>query len=296
MKAKGSGNFVNIDIGDMVNVSRYHSIKNFYLSHLDFKEHLFKEGVPFTFNGFYISLCLAGEAGLRISGRSCPVRPGTLLVLAPNQLIEPYHISSDYDSRSIIVSLDEILAFPSPIDINIMNAAVRTPSVNLPGQRPARLLEYYDFLEKQYLETGNAYREEISKTLFYALMLEICDIFRSVSGEDGSVQRPRQEKLTDDFLRLMTKYYRTEHNVAFYADRLNRTPKYLSGAIKRLSGRSVSDWINSMLISESKLMLKVTDKSILEISEELNFSSPSVFVQFFRHNTGITPLQYRKQA
>lgn len=296
MKAKGSGNFVNIDIGDMVNVSRYHSIKNFYLSHLDFKEHLFKEGVPFTFNGFYISLCLAGEAGLRISGRSCPVRPGTLLVLAPNQLIEPYHISPDYDSRSIIVSLDEILAFPSPIDINIMNAAVRTPSVNLQGQRPARLLEYYDFLEKQYLETGNAYREEISKTLFYALMLEICDIFRSVSGEDGSVQRPRQEKLTDDFLRLMTKYYRTEHNVAFYADRLNRTPKYLSGAIKRLSGRSVSDWINSMLISESKLMLKVTDKSILEISEELNFSSPSVFVQFFRHNTGITPLQYRKQA
>ena len=296
MKAKGSGNFVNIDIGDMVNVSRYHSIKNFYLSHLDFKEHLFKEGVPFTFNGFYISLCLAGEAGLRISGRSCPVRPGTLLVLAPNQLIEPYHISPDYDSRSIIVSLDEILAFPSPIDINIMNAAVRTPSVNLQGQRPARLLEYYDFLEKQYLETGNAYREEISKTLFYALMLEICDIFRSVSGEDGSVQRPRQEKLTDDFLRLMTKYYRTEHNVAFYADMLNRTPKYLSGAIKRLSGRSVSDWINSMLISESKLMLKVTDKSILEISEELNFSSPSVFVQFFRHNTGITPLQYRKQA
>ena len=296
MKAKGSGNFVNIDIGDMVNVSRYHSIKNFYLSHLDFKEHLFKEGVPFTFNGFYISLCLAGEAGLRISGRSCPVRPGTLLVLAPNQLIEPYHISPDYDSRSIIVSLDEILAFPSPIDINIMNAAVRTPSVNLPGQRPARLLEYYDFLEKQYLETGNAYREEISKTLFYALMLEICDIFRSVSGENGSVQRPRQEKLTDDFLRLMTKYYRTEHNVAFYADMLNRTPKYLSGAIKRLSGRSVSDWINSMLISESKLMLKVTDKSILEISEELNFSSPSVFVQFFRHNTGITPLQYRKQA
>lgn len=296
MKANGSGNFVNIDIGDMVNVSRYHSIKNFYLSHLDFKEHLFKEGVPFTFNGFYISLCLAGEAGLRISGRSCPVRPGTLLVLAPNQLIEPYHISPDYDSRSIIVSLDEILAFPSPIDINIMNAAVRTPSVNLPGQRPARLLEYYDFLEKQYLETGNAYREEISKTLFYALMLEICDIFRSVSGENGSVQRPRQEKLTDDFLRLMTKYYRTEHNVAFYADRLNRTPKYLSGAIKRLSGRSVSDWINSMLISESKLMLKVTDKSILEISEELNFSSPSVFVQFFRHNTGITPLQYRKQA
>ena len=35
--------------------------------------------------------------------------------------------------------------------------------------------------------------------------------------------------------------------------------------------------------------------AILEISEELGFSSPSVFVQFFRHHTGTTPLQYRKQ-
>ena len=42
------------------------------------------------------------------------------------------------------------------------------------------------------------------------------------------------------------------------------------------------------------MQLKVTDKTVLEISEELNFSSPSVMVQFFRHHTGITPLQYRK--
>ena len=42
------------------------------------------------------------------------------------------------------------------------------------------------------------------------------------------------------------------------------------------------------------MLLKTTDKTVLEISEELNFSSPSVMVQFFRHYTGITPLRYRK--
>ena len=295
MRNKTREGFANIDIGDLFDMSKRHSIKNFYLSHLELKDSFFKEGTSFVFNGFYISLCLSGHCDMRISGRNYRAGAGSLIVLAPNQLIETGSLSRDFDSRAVIVSLDEILAFPSPVDINIMNVALKNPVVNLPRPKMAHLMEYYDFLEKQYLETGNAYREEISRTLFYALMLEICDIFRGVSGDDEAVQKPRQEKLTDDFLRLLTKYYRTEHNVAFYADRLNRTPKYLSGAIKRLSGRSVSDWINSTLISEIKLLLKVTDKTILEISEELNFSSPSVFVQFFRHNTGITPLQYRKQ-
>lgn len=107
--------------------------------------------------------------------------------------------------------------------------------------------------------------------------------------------KPRQEQLTDDFFRLLSTHYRSEHNVGFYAERLHRTPKYFSGAIRRISGRSVSDWIATMLISDSKLLLQNTDMTVLEISEELGFSSPSVFVQFFRHHTGITPLQFRKQ-
>ena len=220
---------------------------------------------------------------------------GSFIILSPNLLVEIIGVSDDFNLRNIVVSLDVILEFPSPVDINIMNSALKNPVIGLSDIQMRHLAEYYDFLGKQYEETGNAYREEISKTLLYALMLEICNIYRTVSGENEQVARPKPEKLTDDFFLLLNRYYKTEHYAGFYADKLNRTPKYLSTAIKKLSGRSVSDWINSTLVSEIKLLLKVTDKTILEISEELNFSSPSVFVQFFRRNTGITPLQYRKQ-
>ena len=104
-------------------------------------------------------------------------------------------------------------------------------------------------------------------------MLEISDIYRSISGDRSEVTKPRQEQLTDDFFKLLTAHYRSEHNVAFYAGRLNRTPKYFSEAIRRISGRSVSDWIATMLLSDSKLLLQTTDMTILEISEELGFSS-----------------------
>lgn len=286
--------YASLDMSDLFDRRDSKSVRNFYLSGKDFGEKLLGGLTSFTFNGFFISICLGGRCELKVSGRSYTIEAGSLMIFSPNQLIEIQSSSPDLDWKSIIVSLDVILEFPSPVDIDIMTSALRNPVLHV-GEAAARhLMEYYLFIEKRYSETSSAYREEISKTLLYALMLEICNIFRNVSDEDSDIAKPRQEKLTDDFFKLMAKHYRTEHNVAFYAAKLHRTPKYLSGAIRRISGRSVAEWINSTLVSEIKMLLKITDKTVLEISEELNFSSPSVMVQFFRHYTGITPLRYRK--
>lgn len=296
MQDKRNGNYASLDMSDLFDRNSSGTIKNFYLAGRDSGPEILGKAQTFTFNGFFISLCLSGSCTARISGRVHEIKAGSLMVFSPNQLIEVLQASEDMDWKSIIVSLDVILEFPSPVDINIMASALRNPAVRLGTRKAAHLLEYFEFIGKQYAETDNAYRVEISKTLLYALMLEICDIFRGITDDSEDIKKPKQEKLTDDFFKLMARYYRTEHNVGFYAAKLHRTPKYLSGAIRRISGRSVADWINSTLISEIKMLLKVTDKTILEISEELNFSSPSVMVQFFRHNTGITPLQYRKQS
>lgn len=286
--------YASLDMSDLFDRRDSKSVRNFYLSGKDFGEKLLGGLTSFTFNGFFISICLGGRCELKVSGRSYTIEAGSLMIFSPNQLIEIQSSSPDLDWKSIIVSLDVILEFPSPVDIDIMTSALRNPVLHVGEDGTRHLMEYYLFIEKRYSETSSACREEISKTLLYALMLEICNIFRNVSDEDSDIAKPRQEKLTDDFFKLMAKHYRTEHNVAFYAAKLHRTPKYLSGAIRRISGRSVAEWINSTLVSEIKMLLKTTDKTVLEISEELNFSSPSVMVQFFRHYTGITPLRYRK--
>lgn len=246
-------------------------------------------------NGFSIGLCTDGQWGLRINGRGYGITSGCLFILIPQQITETATRSVDFSARTVSVSLETILELPSPVDINILNIAFLHPVIPLTRDKAECLLEYYDFIRKRNGNTANAYRTEICKTLIYALMLEISDIYRTVSGEDGNVAKPRQEQLTDDFFRLLAKHYRKQHNVGFYADRLHRTPKYFSGAVRRISGRSVYDWISTMLLSDSRLLLQTTDMTVLEISEELGFSSPSVFVQFFRHHTGTTPLKYRKQ-
>ena len=83
--------------------------------------------------------------------------------------------------------------------------------------------------------------------------------------------------------------------VGFYADRLRVTPKYLTTLIKKASGRSVSAWIDYYVIGEAKTLLKYSDRSIYEISKELNFPNQSFFGSYFRRYVGVSPSQYRSR-
>lgn len=249
-----------------------------------------------NFYGFSVSLCCGGTAVLRSGGMDYSVVSGSLIVNILNGSAFTISKSQDYIQKSVSITLDTILDFPSPVDIDLINLAILFPVLEPDEDRKYRLAEYYDLLDRQEACVQNAYRREISRSVLYAMILEICDLFRSIEEESADMPKPKQERLTDDFFKLLAGHYIQEHTVEFYADRLNRTPKYLSGAIRKLTGRSVSEWIAANLIREAKNLLKSSDRTVLEISEDLNFSSPSVFVQFFRRNTGVTPLQYRKRG
>ena len=81
--------------------------------------------------------------------------------------------------------------------------------------------------------------------------------------------------------------------MAFYADQLCLSPKYLSRLIKEVSGKSAPEWIDAYVMLEAKHLLKYTDISIKEIVFKLNFSNQTVFYKYFKAHTGMTPTEYR---
>ena len=95
--------------------------------------------------------------------------------------------------------------------------------------------------------------------------------------------------LSDRFFRLLTIHYKKHRSVQFYADKLNLTPKYLSTAIKKVTGRPILEWIHEAVLIDAKMLLRTTHLTVQQISDQLNFSSPSAFVQFFKKHTGKTP-------
>lgn len=182
-----------------------------------------------------------------------------------------------------------IMSMPTPLDTEIINLARRSPIIEINQQEFNLLQRYFNHINDTYQTTSNPYRKDIITSLLYAMTLEITNILNTKIIPN----QLKNEALSDRFFLLLAKHYKTEHSVSFYADKMALTPKYLTTAIKRITGKSILTWINNAIIIEIKIQLKTTDKTILQISEDLNFSTPSAMIQFFKLHIGTTPLKYR---
>ena len=92
----------------------------------------------------------------------------------------------------------------------------------------------------------------------------------------------------------MPIHFAEHHDVAFYASGLCITPRYLSQIVRDISGRTVVDHINQMLLMESSYLLQQTSLPIADIAVRLHFSETASFTRFFTRMKGINPSEYRK--
>lgn len=104
----------------------------------------------------------------------------------------------------------------------------------------------------------------------------------------------RPQELYNKLLSLIVQHHRSNHEVAFYADRLAITPRYLAQVTRTVASKSPKQIIDEYLLLQSKNLLQNTSMSIQEISDSLNFSSPILFTRFVKQHEGVSPRELRK--
>ena len=88
---------------------------------------------------------------------------------------------------------------------------------------------------------------------------------------------------------LATGISRTERDVSYYAERLNVSPKYLSATIKRVTGHSVTSYIDRHTIPILKEYLNDESLSLTQIADMMNFTSLSYFSRYCTKHLGLSP-------
>lgn len=117
----------------------------------------------------------------------------------------------------------------------------------------------------------------------------------------GKQQYISDDNLTDDKLDIVRSYnllveknYRTQHQVGFYAEQLNKSPKTLSNLFSLYNHKAPLAVIHDRVSLEARRLLIYTDKSAKEIAYELGFEDAAYFSNFFKKQTAYSPTDFRK--
>ncbi|EOZ4302369.1 TPA: AraC family transcriptional regulator [Salmonella enterica subsp. enterica serovar Reading] len=70
--------------------------------------------------------------------------------------------------------------------------------------------------------------------------------------------------------------------------------RHLHNIFIRHSGKSVAEYIRLKRLKRASFLLKLTNLTITDISERLNFDSPQTFSQVFKKYYSMSPMDYRK--
>lgn len=81
--------------------------------------------------------------------------------------------------------------------------------------------------------------------------------------------------------------------VSYCAEELNLSANYFGDLIKKETGVSAQEYIQSKVINIAKVRIFDHTKSISEIAYELGFKYPQHFTRLFKQKTGVTPNEYR---
>ncbi|MRG48421.1 helix-turn-helix domain-containing protein [Chitinophaga sp. SYP-B3965] len=105
-----------------------------------------------------------------------------------------------------------------------------------------------------------------------------------------------QADIIREFNYLVEGHYSKHHDVAFYASKLNKSPKTLSNLFSIVSERQPLSIIHDRIMVSARRQIIYSKLSIKEIAYELGFEDIQAFSRFFKNKEGISPLQYRERS
>ncbi|MDR2841444.1 MAG: helix-turn-helix domain-containing protein [Paludibacter sp.] len=248
---------------------------------------------PFKTDMTIVVICTKGTARGNINLSPFEAQSPCMIISFPNQIFQYEYISTDYEGFAIVMSSRFFESLFPDISqrMEMTLNATRNHCLKISNEELQTLITCCQPAKMIIDLNDNPYRLEMLKhlslTFFY--------VFKYYeTRHSANLTTTPLTILAGKFMELVKDNFKQERHIGFYADQLSLTPKYLSLKIKEITGKSAADWINDYTILEAKALLKSTNMTIQQISDEMNFPSQSFFGKYFKRQVGVSPKEYKK--
>lgn len=239
-------------------------------------------------------LCNSGEATFTVSERTFTIKAHDFSHWPADSIITKATYSSDFEADFLLVSRKFLLEYnPQFIWATKGYLYVKeNPVFHLNDREFRRIESDFNQFKERLHDKGHIFRREILGRQMEIFLFDLLGIYALEMGGTG-ILNSTAASMFSRFLDLVSRHNSDNREVAYYADQLCVTPKYLSEVVKKASGKPASYWINSYTLQTVVAMLKSDDLTISQISERMNFYSQSHLSRFVKKMLGVSPTEYR---
>ncbi len=251
--------------------------------------------------GFYTVFLKDVKCGdLRYGKNTYDYQEGTLVFIAPRQVVTVQNSGELYQPKGHVLVFHPDLIYGTSLGKHIQDYTFFTYQSNEAlhvSERERKIV--LDCFSKIEYELDHAIDNHSKKLIVdnIELFLNYCVRFydRQFITRDN-VHRGIVER----FEQLLNDYFRSDKpqtiglpTVASCSLELNLSPNYFGDLIKKETGRTAQEYIQSKIVDVARERIFDQTKSIGEIGYELGFKYPQHFTRFFKQHAGQSPNQFR---
>ncbi|MBR5877889.1 MAG: AraC family transcriptional regulator [Alistipes sp.] len=224
-------------------------------------------------------------------------KPSNIARIMCGQILMLEEASDDFDGIVVVMSNSFVEGLLVHIDnaLPLQAKMLGHNSVKPLSESEKALPEMFLKAAYQVLKDDeNPFRRNVLEHVILAIFYSSEEVRKQFDGDSSGYSSA--ESITKEFLKLVKVNFRSERQLQFYSDKLCITPRYLSRVVKESTGSSAADWIERYVVLEARALLKSTNMTIQQISDDLNFPSQTFFGKYFKRRVGVSPKCYRREG
>lgn len=173
-----------------------------------------------------------GSADMTMEDSSYHLTVNDQMILLPQQLISLQYVSEDFHARFVLLSNDFASYITTEDSYQFIQMIRNNPLIHLGEHVTDAFCICYNLMETAIRQKDNPYQKQI---LFHIIKAYI---YGAMYYEKPSapIARSREEELTYRFMELVDRHYREQHSLAFYADAMHLSGKYISKCVRQTTG------------------------------------------------------------
>lgn len=220
-------------------------------------------------------------------------RKNDLVIWQQTNTIQQVEYSDDFEADFLLASVPFLSAFnPEMVWASKGFIFIRiNPSFHLDEESLRVMNADFELFRSRLTQPDSPFRLEIVGRIMQIFLYDLWTVY-----QHGLSQMETSDNTARIFLRflgLAQQNARVQRDVAFYADKLCITPKYLSQVSRAMTGLPASQWIQFYATFELVTLLNDTTKTLTEVAYMMHFETISHFSRYTKKMLGKSPSEYR---